>query len=68
MFYAVGDFVLGCGHNGKTMYEQIVEVDKLRSEENNREEKEENIVMPEHEEVQENYVSEEEVDSFDMGL
>lgn len=68
MFYAVGDFVLGCGHNGKTMYEQILEVDKLRAEENNREEKEKNIQVPDMEEVQENYVSEDEFDSYDFGL
>jgi len=68
MFYAVGDFVLGCGHNGKTMHEQIVEVEKLRAEENNKEEIEKTMQIEETEEVQESYILEDEFDSFDMGL
>ena len=64
MFYAVGDFILGCGHN-KTTHEQIVEIEKIR-EENNKEEK--SVQVPEAEQVKENCVSEEEFDCFDMGL
>lgn len=68
MFYAVGDFICGCGHNGKTMHEQIVEVEKLIAEENNKEEIEKTVQVEETEEVQESSISEHEFDSFDMGL